>query len=283
MNNRRTLTTFSLGAFVGLLVFAGVSNLRYGALDAPQQASITSPHAFDHKEYFEITLAVPIQNWNLERHRQLSSWNYTGLTFTALDWNNNGRTDDEIPRFLHLYQFETPNVWTNTGMNRTAHKLGNSAANNTSSGGYQFARHVSVHTSIAAGNCAFTSTTIANEQAASGLTRAIGTFATGTASAGDITWNITNSFSVTGTVSAINATGLWTNTAGGTAEILFACGQFVPTSVVSGDTLQIRHSSAMTQASILWWLPDSVVYLFVASVITHRLIASRNKRWITSI
>ena len=188
--------------------------------------------------WFELTLSVPKQNLNDARLTQLTSdgWKYQGLQPLKLE-------DGSWLPPQALFTLVTSNVWTDTGMNYSSWKIGNPAlevANQTT-----YARYITVHTSLAVGTCAYTSTSLASEVAASGLGRAEGTWASAAAASGDKTWNQTKSFSASGTVSGINATGLWTNSGAGRG-VLLACGQFVPTSVVAGDTLQIRHSSAMT-------------------------------------
>ncbi len=185
-------------------------------------------HSMEADEYFELTLTIPEVNMWEGRSRELLQSDWSFVSYNP----NSGE---------YTYLQDVGNLWTDVGMNRTQHKLFNPADDN----GALWAQYISVHTSLAAGTCAFTSTTLGSEVASAGLSRAAGTFAAGTTSGGDVQVNQTRSFSVSGTVANINATGLWDASATG---LLFACGEFSNTSVVSGDTLQIRHVSDLTQA-----------------------------------
>lgn len=212
-----------------VLILAMQTSISLQLLNQPASSGegITG-HSMKAREYFEMTLTIPEVNMWEGRSQELlqSDWNY-------VSYNPNSGA--------YTYLQNVGNLWTDVGMNRTQHKLFNPADDN----GALWAQYISVHTSLAAGTCAFTSTTLGSEVATAGLSRTAGTFAAGTFTSGDVQVNQTNSFSVTGTVNNINATGLWDSAATG---LLFACGEFAPTSVVNGDTLQIRHVSDLTQA-----------------------------------
>lgn len=236
-NKNKILYSSALIAMLAVSALYGA--MLYSSQVIPAQLLIVK-HTPDADGWFELTLAVPAENWSPQRNAELSHWKYLGFLNWTMDYDGDPTTSDTT-QLRHIYVLDTPNVWTNVGVNWTLNKMQNPSFE----AGTDYAQYISVHTSIATGTVGFTSTTIANEVGNNGLQRAAGTYAQNAASGGDQIVNQTKSFSVTGSTLAINATGLWSKSSGG---VLIAGGQFMPTNVVSGDTLQVRHSSALTQA-----------------------------------
>ncbi len=73
-----------------------------------------------------------------------------------------------------------------------------------------------------------------NDLTTSGFSRAAGTYES---NSGSGSWNVYYTYSVTGSETGINMTGLYTNSTGNT---LFAVTTFSDTNVISGDTLKIN-------------------------------------------
>lgn len=271
--HRFSRTTYLLSIVLIISIAANIALFTFYPNALSRIPEATSPQGT-----WYIDTLVAQENWSAEDHayRLSRGWAYFGLqhrAVTDLDTDH----DIDYQGDFHVYTWSINNIWTNGGMNRTQHKLGNPSL--VSGHNTLFAQYVSVHTSLADGTCAYTSTTLASEAATNGLSRAAGTFVAGTASAGDVRWNQTKSFAVTGTTTGINATGLWTDSSAG---LLFACGQFAPTNVANGDTLQVRHSSNMTNVRFAYYgLIVSVVALtslmgWYTSKMVRRVVGRKN-------
>jgi hypothetical protein len=129
------------------------------------------------------------------------------------------------------YYYEHPALLTNAGKESIEGILGN-----------QFGTEPTYDYIAVGGNTsamAVTDTTLANEFATGGLTRAQGTYA----STGTGAWRLEKDFAVTGTVNNINSTGLFNASSTGS---LLAEDTFANTNVINGDTLNITWTVSVS-------------------------------------
>ena len=124
-----------------------------------------------------------------------------------------------------IYHYEDHNLITNAGLDFISAQIGSTS---TGSNGANYIALSSDSTAPAA-----TDTTLTGEISGSGLDRAQGTYSH---TAGTNTFTVQEVFNASGTVSAIQKTGLFTASSGGT---MMAENTFSSVNVISGDQLTV--------------------------------------------
>lgn len=126
---------------------------------------------------------------------------------------------------IEIYHYEDHNLITNAGLDFISAQIGSTS---TGSNGANYIALSSDTTAPAA-----TDTTLSGEISGSGLDRAQGTYSH---TAGTNTFTVQKIFTASGTVSAIQKTGLFTASSGGT---MMAENTFSSVNLISGDQLTL--------------------------------------------
>jgi hypothetical protein len=178
-----------------------------------------------HAQFYDVV--------TLKEHRLANNTNFIySLQALATGWNVScwvNCTDGVT------YQSVTHNLVTNNGITYVQQQILGQASTTPK------ALYIAVTTDSA--SPAYTDTACTSEINTNGLSRALGTLTIGAPAAGASTNTIINTFTASGSFTAVQKGCLWTATSGGT---LFADTTFSSTNMASGDTLAITWKITIT-------------------------------------